>query len=118
MNELSDEQWWVVSDYCSMPVALQSADITKPFIYVRGYGVFYVNMGHHHIMFATIYAWQKGILHAGDGLIELDMSIDEMADALSEQDGVAWRSSVGRDIIYASSLNYAERSYLQTVEYI
>lgn len=116
--KLTDEQWWSVSDYCSQPVNLSTADLERPFLYVRGYGVFCIGMGYHHIMCATIYAWQNGLEFAGDGITELGMSIDDMAEALTKQEGVAWRSNIGKDVIYASKISHAERSFLHNVEYI
>src|SRR5882672_2654102 len=40
----------------SFPVPLHESDLTKPFIYDRAYGVFYVAFGHHQVAMHTLLA--------------------------------------------------------------
>lgn len=119
LKEFTKEQWWAICDYVSQPEPLVKADFDYPFLYVRGYGLMYVSSGYHQIAMATIYAFEHGLEAAGDGLFELNMSIEEMAEALLEEyPGVAWMSNVGSRGIEANSLNFAERTYLKEVTYL
>lgn len=118
--KLTDEQWWAISDYASQPIPLRDADLTRPFLYVRGYGVFYIDMGCHQLVSALIYTWMQGKPDIFDlvdeGVLEATSCYEVAATRLTELDGVASLSNVGRDIIYASKLNYAEKTYIKEYE--
>lgn len=117
MPKLTNAQWWGISDYASRPVPLREADLTIPFLYVRGYGVFYVRMGCHQIVSAYVFTW----INDCEDIIELmDLgkipSFDAHAAAateLTKLEGVAWLSNIGKPVIYANKLNHAERSYIK-----
>lgn len=59
---LDDRIWWAMCDVeMSFPVSLNEADLTKPFVYDRRYGVFYVNIGMHVFAMALLLAWDQGV---------------------------------------------------------
>lgn len=119
LKEFTREQRWEIGKYVGKPEPLAKADLDYPFLYVRGYGVMEVGSGYHQIAMATIYAFEKGLESAGDGLWEIGESIEDMAELLLEEyPGVAWMSNVGSRGIEANSLNHAERTYLKNVNYL
>lgn len=55
------EIWWKMVDFgLSMPVPLHKADLTKPFVYDRSFGVFYVPAAKHQSAMSLLLAWQLG----------------------------------------------------------
>ncbi|CAL9982860.1 hypothetical protein VPHD51_0149 [Vibrio phage D51] len=119
LKEFTREQRWVIGEYIGKPEPLSKADLDIAFLYVRGYGAMAVGSGYHQIVMAHIYAFEKGLESAGDGLWEIGKSIEDMAEALlDEYPGVAWMSNVGSRGIEANSLNHAERTYLKEVTYL
>ncbi|AUR92142.1 hypothetical protein NVP1170O_029 [Vibrio phage 1.170.O._10N.261.52.C3] len=119
-NKLTKEQWWSISDYASKPIPLREANLDEPFLYVRGFGVFYVQMGCHRVVSSYVYSWINGcedVIELLDkGLIGDFEMHEEAANKLSAMGGVAWLSNVGRNVIYANGLNYAERTYIKGFE--
>lgn len=109
---MTEDQENQILEYATLPVPLSEVDLETPFLYVRGYGVFYPNFGHHHILLATIYGFKMGLESAGDGLIEIGLSIDEMQELMLEEEGIAWLSGVGNNGIECTKLNFAEKTYL------
>lgn len=120
MRKFTKEQWWAISEYAGSDLMpLRELDTEEPFLYVRGWGAMYIPSGHHQVVLATLYAFENGLERAGDGILELDMCIGEMAEVMIEKEGVAWLSNVGNPRIQcASKLNYAERTYLKNVLFI
>lgn len=114
MKKLTEEQCTEILSYSSLPEPLREIELDIPFLYVRGIGVMYPNFGHHHILLATLFAFQHGLESAGEGIIEpsVNMDINEMQEAMLEQEGIAWLSGVGRPVIFHTGLNHAEKSYL------
>jgi len=94
---------------CGMecPVPLGEADLTRPFVYERRWGVFYVPMGMHPSAMSLLLAFQYGLtkgLKVAERL-SLDYS-DETADYwLKHTPGAAFRSSVGKRIQVGSFSN-------------
>lgn len=118
MRKLTEEQETHLLEYGTLPIPLPKAELDEPFLYVRGLGVIYPNHGHHFIIFATLYAFQKGLESAGDGLFELDMEISEMEEAMLKQEGIAWMSGVGDPVVRCTKLNYAEKTFLRGAQEI
>lgn len=58
-NSLLDDFWYSMSDAgMSLPVTLNDADLSIPFVYFRKYGVFYVSPENHHHAMALLLAWE------------------------------------------------------------
>jgi len=94
----SDKIWWRLCDFnASKPIPLNEADITKPFIYCRRYGLFYVGFGNHQLFMSWLYSVdQVGLDAAGDYQYDGDYDFYDLADKfLVEYDGACMQSSVG-----------------------
>ncbi|MDO9068661.1 MAG: hypothetical protein Q7W05_09430 [Deltaproteobacteria bacterium] len=102
---ITDEMFWRMCD-CKMgrPVPLEQADLTKPFVYERRWGWFYVPSGHHQVAMTLLLAWQHRCDHPVDVAEKLGLNFsDETADYWFEHTpGAAFRSSVGKKIQVAS----------------
>ncbi len=103
---ITDKMWWEMCNFhMSLPVALAEADLSKPFVYERKWGVFYVPMGMHPHAMSLLLAFQHDLtngIKVGDKL-GLQYS-DETADYwLEHTTGAAFRSSVGKRIQVAST---------------
>jgi hypothetical protein len=60
-RKLTERQFHVLCSLgASEPIPPGRADLSKPFVYDRGWGVFYVPSGHHQQMMATLLAWNHG----------------------------------------------------------
>lgn len=113
----TDEQWYAMCDQnLSRPVPLHEADLSKPFVYYRPWGLMYVPSGYHQGAMATLYSFQQGCLSyldAGEALgIKSYRVCETLADRfLTDIDGTAFRSAVGRGITAGrpSSLDARER---------
>lgn len=124
MEKFTDKQRWRSIDHhmCG-PVALKDLDVSKPFVYDRKYGAFYVSMGRHpgamSLLLAFHYDQRDGIDVAE--LLGLEYS-SETADAwLRDIPGTAFKSSVGSGSIQAGkvgNLSAGEIRLLGVVEYI
>ena len=61
VRPFTDEQWWSMCDaHMSLPEPLAKADLTRPFVYARRYGVFYVPSGHHQHAMSILLAFRHG----------------------------------------------------------
>lgn len=101
ITPFTDEQWWKMCDAgMGLPLPLAHADLTKPFVYERAYGVFYVPMGHHQRVMSLLLAFQHGMLSTIDLAEKLGLEPHgETADRwLESTPGAAFRSSVGKRI--------------------
>jgi len=101
----TDQQWWKMCDAgMSLPVPLNEADLTRPFVYDRAFGVFPVPGGRHQVAMSLLLAWRHGC----DGGIEVaeKLAIEfsgETADRwLEGTPGAAFLSSVGKRIQVAT----------------
>lgn len=104
--ELTGRQWSQFCDLCmSEPVPLGQADLRRPFVYERQYGVFYVPGGMHPSAMSFLLALQHGCEDGIDVANKLNLSYSAgTADHwLASTPGAAFLSSVGRSIQVAGS---------------
>lgn len=117
ISPFTDEQWYAMCNRnMGLPVPLSEADIDRPFVYDRTWGLFYVPMGYHGQVMALLLAFHHGFVCP----IEYAESIgrenhynitDELADAyLLERPGTVMSSSVG------THLQVGRRSHLDAAE--
>lgn len=103
ISPFTEDQWYRLCDANTcLPVPLKDADLTKPFVYDRKWGVFYVPQGYHNIIMATLLAFHHDELNyfAVGTKLGINMSLSNAADLwLKNTIGVAFKSSV-RDYIY------------------
>lgn len=101
---ISDEMFWGMCDaHMSDPVPLQQADLTKPFVYERRWGVFYTPFGYHQSAMGLLLAWQHGCRKVIPVTEKLGIAHDGAADYwLQHTPGAAFRSAVGKKIQVAS----------------
>lgn len=93
VRELTDQQWWRISGCASQPVPLKEADVSRPFVYGREWGFFYVSMGHHQLAMATLLTFERGNLWVASEPEEAS----KLADLwLEKAPGAAFRSSVSK----------------------
>ena len=123
MLEITDEMnWALVEAGMSSPIPLSKAIRTKPFIYCREYGLFYVDSGSHQVAASLLLAWSNGfknILQAGE---HFGMhSLSELSEKwLEVTDGALILSSVGKTP-YANSrrnLNFQENKFFRKITYL
>lgn len=120
---LTPYQWSQFCDFCmSEPVPLATADLTRPFVYERQYGVFYVPWGKHQSAMSFLLALQQGCEDGIDVASKLKLNYSEgTADYwLEHTPGAAFRSSVGKKIQVASGrgLTPQERRLFGDVDYV
>lgn len=61
INDIDDEMICEMHDtYMKKPVSIDLADLTKPFIYDRDWGVFYIVPGQHQMCMSILYSWRFG----------------------------------------------------------
>lgn len=123
VSPFTDEQWWAMCGaQMSMPVPLHAANLTVPFVYERGFGVFYVPMGYHQQAMSTLLAFQHGLNKGVDVAEKLHLALsDGTADRWLElTPGAAFRSSVGRSVKAGKKgvLTVIERRHFGEVEYV
>lgn len=116
---MTDEMFWGQCD-CDMsdPVPLSQADLTKPFVYERRWGVFYTPPGYHQHAMGLLLAWQHACHKVIPVTEKLGIAYDGAADYwLAHTPGAAFRSSVGKTIQVASlkGLTIQERRLFGTV---
>lgn len=120
IRPFTDEQWYAMCDAnISLPVPLAKADLTKPFIYDRKWGLFYVPGGRHQIAAATLLAFHHGFRKAYE---ILELNIDNYADTYFETvPGTAFKSSVGTRLVRTwspQSLTAVEKRILGPCQYL
>lgn len=120
MTPLTQEQFWASCDArMSDPVPLSEADVSKPFVYDRTYGFFYVPMGYHQAAMSLLLAFHHGKSHGIDVAEHLGLRFSEgTADAwLETVPGACFRSSQGRlpSVWALGGLTFAERQRLGDV---
>ena len=114
VRPFTDEQWWSMCDaHMSLPEPLAIADLSRPFVYDRRYGVFYVPSGHHQhamsILLAFRHGHTKGLAVAEHlGLAFSHGTADEW---LRTTPGACFLSSVGKNVLAGNreSLSVLER---------
>lgn len=82
----------------SLPVPLEQADLSRPFVYERQHGVFYVPFGKHQRSMSFLLALQHGCDSGVEVAQKLGLDYPELtADHwLEHTPGAAFRSSVGK----------------------
>lgn len=93
VRELTEQQWWRISDYASQPVPLTEANVSRPFVYSREWGFFYVPMGYHQLAMATLLTFERGRLWVAQEAERPDALADNW---LEKAPGAAFRSSVSK----------------------
>lgn len=105
-EDISDEMWWAMCDaHLSLPVPLAEADLSKPFVYERSRGVFYVPGGYHPSAMSILLAFQHGLTCGIDVAekLKLEFSSGTADYWLEHTPGAAFRSSVGRCVVVGST---------------
>ena len=119
----TDQQWWKMCDaHMSLPVPLHEADLSKPFVFQRGYGVFYVPNGMHQVAMSLLLAFNHG-LACGDDAAEkfgLEYSAGTADKWLEETPGAAFRSAVHSKVRAArrGNLTAIEKRFFGEVQYL
>lgn len=113
-SRFTEEQFWKMCDaHMSDPVPLKNADLSKPFVYERQYGIFYVPCGMHPLAMSTLLAFQHGCNDAVDVAEKLGLRMSSgTADRwLETTAGACFKSSQSKKISTwsAKSLNAFER---------
>lgn len=101
----TEQQWWKMCDAgMSLPIPLHEADLTRPFVYDRAFGVFPVPGGKHQVAMSLLLAWQHGCSCGIDVANKLGLEFsDGTADRwLEATPGAAFLSSVGKRIQIAT----------------
>ena len=106
-TEMTTRQWNQFCNACmSHPVPLGEADLTKPFVYERRFGVFYTPSGMHQSAMSFLLALQLGVdtgIAAGQQL-KVSCSAGTADYWLEHTPGAAFLSSVGKRIQVATCL--------------
>ena len=96
----------------SKPVSLFDADLSKPFVYQRGAGVFYVSPGYHQHAMALLMALNHNLSCGIDIAEQLELDYPcGVADAWLASEGTAFRSSVGKEIMFQNINLFEERVF-------
>ncbi len=121
----SDRQWWSMCDaHMSLPVPLHLADLTRPFVYDRKWGVFYVPPGLHQQAMGILLAFHHGLLKGYDVAQHLGLSTRDSHVAadywLEKTPGAAFLSSVGKKVQAGprGNLTAIERRLLGGIEHV
>lgn len=99
--EFTDPQWWAMCDAnMSLPVPLAKADLTKPFVYERRFGVFYVPGGFHQTAMSLLLAFQHDLTSGVDVSEKLKLKYSDGTSEywLTHTPGACFRSSVGKKV--------------------
>jgi len=123
IHPFTEMQWWAMCDAnMGLPVPLREADMSRPFVYERAHGVFYVPMGSHQHAMSVLLAFQHGLckgLEVAEKLA-LEFSHGTADHWLESTPGAAFRSSVGKKVQAGKpgNLTVIERRRLGVVEYL
>lgn len=123
MKTLTQEQFWAACDAnMSDPLTLEQADLSKPFVYDREYGLFYVPCAYHQLALAQLFAWHTGFVKAYDAIDAFKMrDSSQAADKLFENfPGIAILSSVGVTVhaFNKNSLTQREKDFFGKITYM
>jgi hypothetical protein len=102
---ITDAMWYqMCSCEMSAPVPLEDADLSKPFLYQRAFGVSYVASGYHQVAMSLLLAFNHNLLSGMEVARVLGIDFpDATADYwLENTPGAAFLSSVGNKINIAS----------------
>lgn len=112
---ITDEMWWQMCNrHMSQPVPLKKADISKPFIYDRQWGVFYTDFGHHQSAMRLLLTWQHGGLNETEICERINIRYDQAADYwLQHTPGAAFLSGAPGGKIHVWSFKNLNTSELR-----
>ncbi|WP_338924516.1 hypothetical protein V0M98_33415 (plasmid) [Pseudomonas silesiensis] len=99
--EITREMWWKMCDvHLSRPIPLYEADLSRPFIYERAWGVSYVPCGFHQGAMTLLLAFQHDLKCGIDvaNKLNLEFSSGTADHWLEHSPGAAFLSSVGKTI--------------------
>lgn len=119
----TDPQWWSMCDAnMSEPVPLARADLTKPFVYDRKYGVFYVPSGFHQTAMSVLLAFHHGLVKGVDVSQKLKLRYSEGTsdEWLRTIPGTCFKSSVGKRVNAGkrANLSAVEKRFFIDIEYL
>lgn len=120
---ITDRKWNAMCDaHMEEPIPLEQADLSKPFVYDRKYGVFPVAKGSHQIAMSLLLAWEHDLKNGVQVAEKLNLSYSHgTADYyLKNTEGTAFLSSVGKKVSAGckSNLTEKEKDYLGRIEYL
>lgn len=97
----TDEQWYRMCDSgLSHPFALKDADLTKPFVYDRKLGFYYVGFGQHDIAMRMLFTIHHGELWPDKVQDKLGVHYDDMAEEyLKTISGTCYKSAIRKEIV-------------------
>lgn len=122
-HPFTEEQWWRMCDVnMDLPVPLAKADLSRPYVYCRSYGVFYVGFGHHQSAMSLLLAFAHGVRDGIDvgRLLGLEFPSETADHWLEKTPGSAFRSAVSSKV-YAwrpENLTVIEKRFLGPVEFL
>ena len=112
-SQFTEQQWWKMCNVgIGHPITLHEADLTKPFIYHRKYGIFYCSGGYHQSAMSLLLAFDNGLK---DGLtaaehFNLEHSSGTADYWLGNTPGKAFKSSV------SSKVHCGKKGFLTVIE--
>lgn len=124
-KNIPQEIWWSMVRYgLSEAHCLRTADLTRPFVYDRYFGFFYVPATKHPAAMSLLLAWHHGCADPFDLPKSVAPSFDSEALAdryLESISGTCYRSSVSKGITYTwtrQSLNVFESDLFSPIKYL
>lgn len=97
------ESIYALNGRISGPVALEDADVSKPFVYCHEHGFFYVPYMSHTAVMEQLFAIDIGARNVCDAAHILKVSMDDIADLwLERTSGAAFRTGV----VFSSGVQY------------
>ena len=96
----------------SGPYEFSEFDFKKPFVYTRAFGLFFVPFGYHPHALSIFLAFENGFLdgHSAANHLKLRYGYASAEYYIENYKGVAYKSSVGKDILtYKDSLTKEEK---------
>lgn len=123
VSPFTDEQWWSMCDvHLDLPVPLAKADLLRPFIYDRKWGVFYCPPGLHLSGMSLLLAFHMGLNKGVDVAeqLKVEYSCGSADYYLERTSGTCFKSSVSRAIKAGrrGSLSPMELRILGAVDYL
>lgn len=122
-DPFTEAQWWRMCDVnMELPVPLAKADLSRPFVYCRQYGVFFVGYGHHQSAMSLLLAFECGVrggIEVGK-LLGLKFPYETADRWLEQTPGAAFKSSVSSKV-YAwrpENLTVIEKRFLGPIEFL
>ena len=124
---VTDKIWYAMCDCnMSLPEPLEQADLSRPFVYDRKYGVFAVPSGKHQGAMSLLLAIQNGCTDSYEVAKMLGISTYSVPKAtadhyLKSTFGAAFRSSIGSQGVFTwtpKHLTEKEKDYFGKSTYI